>query len=152
MEDCCLVVKSIFDGFLKAVLLLGFVVIGLVFASPVQAQETLANNPKADYKASLNSLSALYQSQVEKLEKQQQQSKQLYADGLISRVEFENGEKALADVRAKVEEVASEIATANQPAPLITPGFTSVLTGRRATAESTVPFVPTENNTASIRS
>jgi soluble lytic murein transglycosylase-like protein len=128
MEDCCLVVKSICEVFLKAVLLLGFVVIGLVFASPVQAQETLANNPKADYKASLNSLSTLYQSDVVKLEKRQQQSKQLYADGLISRVEFENGEKALADARAKVEQVASEIATANQPAPLITPGVTSDLT------------------------
>ena len=123
-----MVVKSIFDGFLKAVLLLGFVVIGLVFASPVQAQENLSNNPRADYKASLNSLSTLYQSQVEKLEKQQLQSKQLYADGLISRVEFENGEKALTDARAKVEQVATEIATANQPAPLITPGVTSDLT------------------------
>jgi len=122
MEDCCLVVKSIFGGFLRSVLLLGFVVIGTMFASPVQAQETPANNPKADYKASLNSLSTLYQSEVEKLEQKQQQSKQLYDDGLISRIEFENGEKALADARAKVEQVASEIATANQPAPLMTPG------------------------------
>jgi soluble lytic murein transglycosylase-like protein len=115
-------VKSIFGGFLRAVLLLGFVVIGTMFASPVQAQETPANNPKADYKASLNSLSTLYQSEVEKLVQKQQQSKQLYDDGLISRIEFENGEKALADARAKVEQVASEIATANQPAPLMTPG------------------------------
>jgi len=128
MEDRCLVVQSILSGFLKAVLLLGFVVFGSMFAGSVQAQETPANNPKADYKASLNSLSTLYQSKVEILEKQMQLSKQLYTDGLISRVEFENGEKALTDARAKVEQVASQIATANQPAPLIMPGETSDLT------------------------
>src|SRR5262249_5241895 len=40
-------------------------------------------------------------------------------DGLISRVEFEKGEQALADARAKVEQVAKDIATANQPVPVI---------------------------------
>ena len=123
-----MVLKSIFSGFLKAVLLLGFVVIGSMFASPVQAQETPANTAKADYKASLNSLATLYQNEVEKLEKQRQQSKPLYDDGLISRVEFENGENALAAARAKVDQVASEIATANQPAQLVTPGEISDLT------------------------
>ena len=56
------------------------------------------------------------QSEVERLEKQQQQSQELYNDGLISRVEFEKGEKELADARAKVEQVTKEIAVANQPA------------------------------------
>src|SRR4030095_5349617 len=104
------------------------VAIGPMFAGPVQAQETPSANPKADYKASLNSLSTLYQSEVDRLEKRYQQSKELFNDGLISRVELENGEKALADARAKVEQVATEIATANQPALVFTSSEISDLT------------------------
>jgi len=73
-------------------------------------------------KSSLTELSTLYQNEVQRLEKQQQQSKELYDDGLISRVEFEKGEKALAEARAKVESVAREIAVANQPVPLVVTG------------------------------
>jgi soluble lytic murein transglycosylase-like protein len=103
-----LIFTAIFARFSKAALLLGFVVIALISAVSVQAQES-------DFKASLNNLSTLYQNEVQRLEKQQQQSKELYDGGLISRVEFEKGEKALADARAKVEQVASEIAAANKP-------------------------------------
>ena len=113
MEDCRLVFKNILAGFSKAALLLGFVVIALISAAPVQAQES-------DLKASLSNLSTLHQNEVQRLEKRQQQSKELYDDGLISRVELENGEKALADARAKVEQIASEIAAANKPATVIT--------------------------------
>jgi len=83
----------------------------------VQAQQ-VAKDPKAELKASLTGLSTLYKTEVEKLEKRQQQSKELYNDGLISRVEFEKGEKELSDARAKVEQVTNEIAVANQPAPV----------------------------------
>src|ERR1044072_5140741 len=114
MEDCRLVFSNIFAGFQKAALLLGFVVIGLFSAVSVQAQDT-----KSELKANLSELSTLYQNEVQRLEKQQQQSKDLYNDGLISRVEFDKGEKALAHPRAKVEQVAKEIATANQPPTLI---------------------------------
>ena len=123
---------SRFTGrFSKAALLLGFVVFGFSAAAPVQAQQAaaspaqvsqapasqtaVANDPKAVLKASLNDLSTMYQKEVERLEKRQEQSKSLYNDGIISRVEFENGEKALAEARAKVESVAKEIALANQP-------------------------------------
>ena len=105
-------------------LLLGFVVIGSISAVPAQAQETTAQTQqvaaRTDIKSSLTELQTLYQNEVQRLEKRQQQSKGLYQDGLISRVEFENGEKALADARAKVEQVTNEIAVANQPAPVIT--------------------------------
>ena len=107
-----MVFRNIFAGFSKAALLLGFVVIGLVSAVPARAQES-------DLKGSLSDLSTLYQNDVQRLDKRQQQSKALYADGLISRVEFENGEKELADARAKVEQIANEIAAANKPAPVI---------------------------------
>src|SRR5215216_918106 len=114
MEDCRLVFSNIFAGFQKAALLLGFVVIGLFSAVPANAQDA-----KSELKSNLSELSTLYQNEVQRLEKQQQQSKELYSDGLISRIDFEKGEKALADARAKVEQVAKEIATANQPATLI---------------------------------
>lgn len=109
-----MVFNYIFARLPKAALLLGFVVIALISAVPAQAQES-------NLKSSLNDLSTLYQNEVQRLEKQQQQSKELFDDGLISRVEFEKGEKALADARAKVEQVASEIAAANKPAPVIAP-------------------------------
>jgi soluble lytic murein transglycosylase-like protein len=100
------------------VLLPGFVMIGLFAAVPVNAQEPVpAKDVKAELKSSLTDLSAIYQKDVERLEKQQEQSKSLYNDGLISRVEFEKSEKALADARAKVEQVTKEIAAANQPVP-----------------------------------
>jgi soluble lytic murein transglycosylase-like protein len=114
MEECRLVFSNIFAGFQKAALLLGFVVIGLFSAVPAQAQDA-----KSDLKSNLGELSTLYQNEVQRLEKQQQQSKGLYNDGLISRVEFEKGEKALADARAKVEQITNEIAVANQPAAVI---------------------------------
>jgi len=109
--------SGFFKGFSKAVLLLGFVVIGAFSVVSVQAQE-VARDPKAELKSSLTDLSNLYQKEVERLEKRQQQSKELYNDGLISRVEFEKSEKELADARLKVEQVTNEIATANKPMPV----------------------------------
>ena len=106
--------SNTFARFQKAALLLGFVVIGLITAVPANAQDA-----KTELKGSLSELSTLYQNEVQRLEKQQQQSKELYDDGLISRMEFEKGEKALADARAKVEQVTKEIAAANKPAPVI---------------------------------
>ena len=107
----------IFNRLSKAVLLLGFVVIGLFSAASVQAQEA-AKDPKAQLKSSLTDLSTLYKNEVERLEKRHQQSQELFKDGLISRVEFEKSDKELADARAKVEQVNNEIAVASQPAPM----------------------------------
>lgn len=113
--------RDIFALFSKAVLLPGFVVIGLISAMPAHAQETATKDAKTELKSSLTDLSSLYQKEVDRLTKQQEQAKGLYTDGLISRVEFENGEKALADARTKVEQVTKEIAAANQPAAVLTP-------------------------------
>jgi soluble lytic murein transglycosylase-like protein len=109
--------RAIFARFLKAVVLPGFIVIGLFAAVPANAQETPTKDVKAELKSSLTDLSSLYQKEVDRLEKQQEQAKALFNDGLISRVEFEKGDKALADARAKVEQVTKEIAAANQPVP-----------------------------------
>ncbi len=74
-------------------------------------------DPAADYKSNLGTLSTLYQNEIQRLEKQNNQAKELYKDGLISRVDMEASDKALADTRAKVEDVANQIAEANKPAP-----------------------------------
>jgi hypothetical protein len=118
VEDYRLTFSAIISGFQKAALLLGFVVIASISAISVQAQDAATTNPKTEIKGSLTDLSNLYKSEVERLEKRHDQSQQLYNDGLISRVEFEKGEKELTDARAKVEQVAKEIAAVNQPASL----------------------------------
>src|SRR6185503_1021726 len=86
--------------------------ISIVSAGSAAAQETApaakTTSPAAasreDYKASLESLSKMYQAAVERLEKQNKQSQDLYKDGLISRVDLESSDKALADAKAKVED------------------------------------------------
>jgi soluble lytic murein transglycosylase-like protein len=116
--------KSIFSRFSKAALLLGFVVFGPFSAAPAQAQQQapVSATPAeatTQIKTSLSELSTLYQSDVERLERRHQQSKELFTDGLISRVDFEKDEQALADARAKVEAVTQQIAEANRPAPAL---------------------------------
>lgn len=81
------------------------------------SSEKTATTSEGDYKTSLNSLSTLYQNDVQKIEQKNSQAKELFKDGLISRVEMEASEKALADARARVEEVGRQIAEANKPAP-----------------------------------
>ena len=95
-------------------------------AEPKPATADAASSAKSgqanavdSYKTSLNSLSALYQTEVQKLEKQNEQLKGLFKDGLVSRVEVDGSDKALADARAKVEDVARQIAEANKPAPVV---------------------------------
>jgi soluble lytic murein transglycosylase-like protein len=91
--------------------------------TPAPATTTSASdkaaNPATDYKASLDSLSTLYKNEVQRLEKQNSQSKDLYNQGLISRVDLEKSDKDLADARAKVDEIAKQIAEANKPAPTV---------------------------------
>jgi soluble lytic murein transglycosylase-like protein len=117
--------RNISVHFSKAARLLGFVVFGLLLTAPVSAQQApvpatpAPTDPKTVLKANLGELSTLYQNEVQRLEKRYEQSKGLYNDGLISRLEFENGEKELEAARAKVESVAKEIALANQPAPAL---------------------------------
>lgn len=76
-------------------------------------------DPAHDYKASLDALSNLYKSDVEKLELKSKQMKELFDQGLISRRDLEASDQALADARGKVEETARQIAEANKPAPTI---------------------------------
>jgi len=122
VEGRCLVFGHILTRFIKAALLLGIFMFGFVLISPVQAQTTkteqqtpVSSDPKGDLKASLNSLLTLSQNEVQRLEKQHSVSQDLYKDGLLARVELEKSEQALADARAKVEDLTKQIAAANAP-------------------------------------
>jgi len=90
-----------------------------VAASPGGPPATAGGTDKAtanDYKGSLNALSSLYQNEVQRLEKQNGQLKELYTQGLVARKEIEGSDKAVADARTKLEDIAKQIAAANQPA------------------------------------
>jgi len=69
----------------------------------------------SDYKSSLSALQTLYQNEVQRIETQNGKLKDLYTQGIIARVEMDKSDKELADARAKVEEVAKQIAEANKP-------------------------------------
>ena len=86
-------------------------------ATAAAAETTKSADATSDYKKSLGNLSTLYQNEVDRLEKQNTQAKDLLAQGLISRVEMEKSDQDLADARARVAEVAKQIAEANKPAP-----------------------------------
>jgi soluble lytic murein transglycosylase-like protein len=65
-----------------------------------------------DYKASLQELLALYENDVKKLSEQSAKWKELYTDGLISRLEYEKTTNDIAAAQIKVDEVHKQIATA----------------------------------------
>ena len=77
------------------------------------------SNGSTDYKKTLNNLETLYEREVQRLEQQNTQAKEIYREGLISRVEMEKSDKDLADARAKVEEGRNQIAAANKPVPIM---------------------------------
>ncbi|MBV8860093.1 MAG: transglycosylase SLT domain-containing protein [Acidobacteria bacterium] len=67
-----------------------------------------------DYRASLVELSNTYEANLKKVTEKQETLKGLYADGLISRKEFEASGTDISDARAKVEEMKAEIAKADE--------------------------------------
>jgi len=67
-----------------------------------------------EYRASLQELSASYESNLKKLAEKHEQLKGLYTDGLIARKEFEASEAEMTDARARVEEMRTEMARADE--------------------------------------
>ena len=88
-------------------------------STPATKSNESTANGSSDYKKTLNDLVALYEREVQKLEQQNNQAKELYRDGLIARVEVEKSDKELADARAKVEQARNQIAAANKPSPML---------------------------------
>jgi hypothetical protein len=65
------------------------------------------------YKASLEKLLALYQTSARKTEERLNQTKKLFADGLVSQHDVEQSEHALADAKLKVTEAQTQISGAD---------------------------------------
>jgi len=66
-----------------------------------------------EYKASLQKLLALYEASARKAEQRLAQSKDLYEDGLLSKRQLEESERALTVEKEKVSSVEQQIATAD---------------------------------------
>lgn len=67
-----------------------------------------------EYRASLVELSASHEASVKRLTEKHEQLKGLYTDGLISRREYEASEGEITEARARVEEMRTEIARADE--------------------------------------
>ena len=65
-----------------------------------------------EYRDSLKALAASQEKSLKRLEEQHEKLKGLYTDGLIARREFEANETAVAEARAKFEDVGKELARA----------------------------------------
>ena len=107
----------------------------LVFASPVYTQKkSKTQKPKTapapaqsevsklrdqyvsatkEYKTSLQRLLALYEESVKKAEQRHEKTEKLFADGLISKHDVEESERAVADAKLKVTTVEQQIAGAD---------------------------------------
>jgi hypothetical protein len=66
-----------------------------------------------EYKNSLEQLIALYEKEVKKAEDKLSQLKQLYAEGLVSRRNLEEGESKVADARLKIVEARQQMLAAD---------------------------------------
>ena len=66
-----------------------------------------------EYKASLQKLLTLYQASVKKAEQRRDQTRKLFADGLVSQRDVEQSEHAVTDANLKVSGVQQQIATAD---------------------------------------
>ncbi len=66
-----------------------------------------------EYKASLEKLRASYEVSVRKAEDRANQTRQLFAQGLVSKNEFEASEHAVAEAKDKVDEVDRRVAGAD---------------------------------------
>jgi len=67
-----------------------------------------------EYKASLTKLIAIYEGNVKKAEEKLELSRKLLAEGLISRLQVEENERALAVDKARVEETRRQMTSADE--------------------------------------
>jgi hypothetical protein len=68
----------------------------------------------SEYKASLTKLLTIYEGNVKKAEEKLELSRKLLAEGLISRLQVEENERALAADKAKVEETRRQMTSADE--------------------------------------
>lgn len=70
-------------------------------------------NATKDYKESLKKLLELYKGSVKKVEQKHEQMQKLFAQGLVSKLEVEQAESAVADAKLKVTGVEQQIGGAD---------------------------------------
>src|ERR1700687_3284390 len=75
-------------------------------------RESDSSNSPDDYKNSLKQLSSLYELDAKRLTQDNGQLKELYAEGLVARMELDASDKSVAEAQAKVEAVRKQIAEA----------------------------------------
>jgi hypothetical protein len=75
-------------------------------------REELVQSTK-EYKASLEQLVALYEKEVKKADERVTKTKELYAEGLVSKRELEREEEVAASARAKVKSVEGQLKNAD---------------------------------------
>lgn len=86
-------------------------------SNPVVKTTDAATASVDDYKKGLKDLVALYEAEVQRLEKENTQLKELYRDGLVARMVLEASDKSLTDARSKVEKIREDISAADKPVP-----------------------------------
>jgi hypothetical protein len=82
-------------------------------ASPSETKSDLVRSAEL-YKSSLQDLLLVREAAVKKAAEQSAKLKELYTDGIISRLALEESEKALADLQAKADEVRRKIDSTDQ--------------------------------------
>src|SRR2546423_13536954 len=88
--------------------------------APVSAQSELSRlrdqyiSATKEYKASLQRLLSLYEDSVKKAEQRHEKTEKLFADGLISKHDVEESERAVADAKLKVTAVEPKSAGADK--------------------------------------
>jgi soluble lytic murein transglycosylase-like protein len=117
-------ILGVFNAFLLLIVLLAFGVAAnaqtAVSASPTtKASPEVAADPAKSYIDSLKHLSELYEQDAQRLAQENEKLKQLYADGIIARVELEKSDQSLADARARVDATQKQIAEALKPKPAV---------------------------------
>ncbi len=70
-------------------------------------------NATKEYKASLQKLLVLYEDSVKKAEQRHEKTEKLFADGLVSKHDVEESQRAVADAELKVTTVEQQIAGAD---------------------------------------
>jgi len=106
-------------------LLLTLVILAFANGASAQTAPSTTETKTTAYSDSLKELSSLYEQEAKRLAEENDKLKQLFADGLISRVDLEASDKSVADANAKVVAMQTEIAEANRkPASALGTGFT----------------------------
>ena len=102
-----------------------------------------------EYKTSLQQLLTFYEKGVTEAEAQRDKLKPLYADGLVSRLQLEESERAIAAAQRKVDEVKGQITSADK---MVSEALVEVELAPQLSQPSLNPSSKLTNTVAYVRS